>query len=99
MKYFQTGDSVDFTGDWQTFEYMKQWISDKCISLIREITFQNAEELTEVRHFRKEINYFWNEIKFQEGLPFLILFKHPDDKTSEKEFTENVIREIPDQTS
>ncbi|PAV83652.1 hypothetical protein WR25_21676 [Diploscapter pachys] len=75
-----TGDSVDFTGDWQTFEYMKQWISDKCISLIREITFQNAEELTE------------------EGLPFLILFKHPDDKTSEKEFTENVIREIPDQT-
>ncbi|CAB3408819.1 unnamed protein product [Caenorhabditis bovis] len=71
--------AVSFSGDFQTYEYLKQWIADRCVPLVREITFQNAEELTE------------------EGLPFLILFKHPDDKTSEKEFTDAVIREIPDQ--
>ncbi|CAJ0593106.1 unnamed protein product [Cylicocyclus nassatus] len=68
-------------GTMQDFNLLKQWVSDKCIPLVREITFENAEELTE------------------EGLPFLILFRHPDDKESEKIFTEAVIREIPDQKS
>ncbi|VDK56257.1 unnamed protein product [Cylicostephanus goldi] len=66
-------------GTMQDFNLLKQWVSDKCIPLVREITFENAEELTE------------------EGLPFLILFRHPDDKESERIFTEAVIREIPDQ--
>ena len=51
-------------GDLNNFDLMKRWISDKCIPLVREITFENAEELTE------------------EGLPFLLLFYHPDDKAS-----------------
>ncbi|VDP11633.1 unnamed protein product [Heligmosomoides polygyrus] len=55
------------------------WLTDKCIPIVREITFENAEELTE------------------EGIPFLILFRHPDDKESEKVFTEAVIRELADQ--
>uniref|UniRef100_A0A1I7WNI5 Thioredoxin domain-containing protein n=1 Tax=Heterorhabditis bacteriophora TaxID=37862 RepID=A0A1I7WNI5_HETBA len=59
--------------------FYREWLTDKCIPLVREITFENAEELTE------------------EGLPFLILFKHPDDKTSEKVFTDAVMKEIPDQ--
>ncbi|KAK6040138.1 hypothetical protein COOONC_22356, partial [Cooperia oncophora] len=57
----------------------RRWLTDNCIPLVREITFENAEELTE------------------EGIPFLILFRHPDDKESEKVFTEAVMRELPDQ--
>ncbi|EPB73520.1 thioredoxin [Ancylostoma ceylanicum] len=72
-------EGLAFTGNMQDFNLLKQWLTDKCIPLVREITFENAEELTE------------------EGIPFLILFRHPDDKESEKVFTEAVIREIPDQ--
>lgn len=39
------------------------WSKDNCIPLVREITFENAEEMTE------------------EGLPFVILFYEPNDKT------------------
>uniref|UniRef100_A0A8R1HWN6 Uncharacterized protein n=1 Tax=Caenorhabditis japonica TaxID=281687 RepID=A0A8R1HWN6_CAEJA len=38
---------IPFSGDFQSYEYLKQWVSDKCVPLVREITFQNAEELTE----------------------------------------------------
>ncbi|CAI2319075.1 unnamed protein product [Caenorhabditis sp. 36 PRJEB53466] len=38
---------VPFSGDFATYEYLKQWVADKCVPLVREITFQNAEELTE----------------------------------------------------
>ena len=47
---------------------MQRWVQDKCTPLVRDITFENAEELTE------------------EGLPFLILFHHPDDTQSIKDF-------------
>lgn len=59
--------------------YFRQWIIDKCVPLVREITFENAEELTE------------------EGLPFLILFRHPDDVQIDKIFAEQVARELFDQ--
>lgn len=39
------------------------WAKEHCIPLVREITFENAEELTE------------------EGLPFVILFFDPNDKS------------------
>lgn len=74
-----TPEGLPFTGDMKQFDFLRQWLTDKCIPLVREITFENAEELTE------------------EGLPFLILFRHPDDKESEKVFMEAVIREISDQ--
>lgn len=80
--YFQpakSNDPIEYTGGLANYEFLKQWLNDKCIPLVREITFENAEELTE------------------EGLPFLILFRLPDDTASEKLFTEQVIREIPDQ--
>ena len=51
-------------GDLSNFDLLKTWVSDKCIPLVREITFENAEELTE------------------EGIPFLVLLYHPDDKSS-----------------
>ena len=51
-------------GDLKQYDFVKAWISDKCIPIVREITFENAEELTE------------------EGLPFLLLFHHPDDVAS-----------------
>lgn len=47
-----------------------------CTPLVREITFENAEELTE------------------EGLPFLILFHHPDDTKSVKEFNDAVRNQV-----
>lgn len=49
--------------------------------LVREITFENAEELTE------------------EGLPFLLLFRRPDDTAIDKIFAEQVARELYDQKS
>lgn len=42
---------------------LASWAKDNCIPLVREITFENAEELTE------------------EGLPFVILFYDPNDKS------------------
>ena len=59
---FQVGDETPYTGEIAAYETLQAWAADKCVPLVREITFENAEELTE------------------EGLPFLILFHHPDDK-------------------
>jgi len=36
-----------FKGNLQTYDEIKAWASDKCSPLVREITFENAEELTE----------------------------------------------------
>eukprot|EP00128_Syssomonas_multiformis_P010652 Colp12_sorted_trinity150504_noHs@12545 len=55
--------------DERTFQ---TWASELCVPLVREITFENGEEMVE------------------EGLPFLILFHHPDDHDSVKKFTEIV---------
>jgi endoplasmic reticulum resident protein 44 len=74
-------DEVVFSGNLADAEYLRQWVSDKCIPLVREITFENAEELTE------------------EGLPFLIMFRHPDDHTILETFTQEVARQLADQRS
>ncbi|CAI5446952.1 unnamed protein product [Caenorhabditis angaria] len=41
------GEPVKFTGNFEDYEFLKQWITDKCIPLVREVTFENVEELTE----------------------------------------------------
>uniref|UniRef100_A0A915BF27 Thioredoxin domain-containing protein n=2 Tax=Parascaris univalens TaxID=6257 RepID=A0A915BF27_PARUN len=74
-----TEDEQKFSGNFSDYEYVKQWLTDKCIPLVREVTFENVEELTE------------------EGLPFLLFFRDPADKQSDKRFTELVIRELFDQ--
>uniref|UniRef100_T1J2G5 Thioredoxin domain-containing protein n=1 Tax=Strigamia maritima TaxID=126957 RepID=T1J2G5_STRMM len=51
-----------YTESASDFRALNLWITNLCIPLVREITFENAEEFTE------------------EGLPFLILFHHPDDR-------------------
>ncbi|CAB3405862.1 unnamed protein product [Caenorhabditis bovis] len=38
---------VKFTGNFHDYEYLKQWVTDKCIPLVKEVTFENVEELTE----------------------------------------------------
>ncbi|VIO95343.1 Thioredoxin family protein [Brugia malayi] len=76
-----SNERIEYTGGLANLETLKQWIMDKCVPLVREITFENAEELTE------------------EGLPFLILFRHPDDVQIDKIFTEQVARELFDQKS
>ena len=65
-----------YMGDLTNLELMKSWISDKCIPLVREITFENAEELTE------------------EGLPFLLLFHHPEDTASVEFFKSEVAKQL-----
>jgi len=59
-----------------SYDEFSIWASDKCTPLVREITFENAEELTE------------------EGLPFLILFHHPDDNESIKKYTDLVSSQL-----
>jgi len=63
-------------GDLGNYELLKTWVSDKCIPLVREITFENAEELTE------------------EGLPFLLLFHHPEDTASIELFKSEVAKQL-----
>jgi endoplasmic reticulum resident protein 44 len=53
-----------------------QWANELCVPLVRELTFENAEELTE------------------EGLPFLILFHHPDDTDTPERFRRIVAAEL-----
>ncbi|XP_056640972.1 endoplasmic reticulum resident protein 44 [Diorhabda sublineata] len=65
-----------YPGGLNNFDELHIWASEKCVPLVREITFENAEELTE------------------EGLPFLILFHHTDDKDSIKKFNEIVQNEL-----
>ena len=36
-----------YNNDLANFDLLKQWLTDRCIPLVREITFENAEELTE----------------------------------------------------
>lgn len=61
-----------YMGSMKNFDEMHIWIAEKCVPLVREITFENAEELTE------------------EGLPFLILFHHPDDLEIIKKYNDLV---------
>uniref|UniRef100_A0A914LNB9 Thioredoxin domain-containing protein n=1 Tax=Meloidogyne incognita TaxID=6306 RepID=A0A914LNB9_MELIC len=74
-----TQDEQKFIGNFADYEFVKSWLTDKCIPLVREVTFENVEELTE------------------EGLPFLILFRDPNDREQDKMFTETVARELHDQ--
>jgi len=73
------GDEAPYTGEIGAYETLQAWGSDKCVPLVREITFENAEELTE------------------EGLPFLILFHHPDDKETPAKFTQMASGELLDE--
>lgn len=43
-----TGDQdLIYTGALTNYDVLKAWAQDKCIPLVREITFENGEELTE----------------------------------------------------
>jgi len=65
-----------YPGKQTSYGELSTWSTDKCIPLVREITFENAEELTE------------------EGLPFLILFHHPDDKKSVEMYNQIVAKDL-----
>ncbi|CAD6193533.1 unnamed protein product [Caenorhabditis auriculariae] len=70
-----------YSGKLDDYEFLKQWVTDKCIPLVREVTFENVEELTE------------------EGMPFLIYFRDPNDRSGDKAFADVVARELYDQRS
>ncbi|KAL8618806.1 hypothetical protein ACOMHN_000234 [Nucella lapillus] len=75
------GQDVLFMGPVNNFDQIFAWAFEKCVPLVREITFENAEELTE------------------EGLPFLILFHHPDDTESVETFTTEVAKQLMSEKS
>lgn len=64
--------AFQFSGNFADYDFLKQWVTDKCIPLVREVTFENVEELTE------------------EGMPFLLFFRDPNDKAADKMFTDQV---------
>ncbi|XP_061165211.1 endoplasmic reticulum resident protein 44-like [Saccostrea echinata] len=69
-----THQDIAYIGSLTDFDGLLHWAQQNCVPLVREITFDNAEELTE------------------EGLPFLILFHHPDDKDIVQRFS-NVVQQ------
>lgn len=75
-----SSENLEFASQLQSYDEFSTWATDKCIPLVREITFENAEELTE------------------EGLPFVILFHHPDDKTSVETYNRVVNQELLGET-
>ncbi|XP_045179370.2 endoplasmic reticulum resident protein 44-like isoform X2 [Mercenaria mercenaria] len=40
-------EDIAYNGEMNNFDLMLQWMQEKCVPLVREITFENAEELTE----------------------------------------------------
>lgn len=42
-----TDDEQKYSGSFTDYDFMKQWVTDKCVPLVREVTFENVEELTE----------------------------------------------------
>lgn len=58
------------------YNMLHQWCDEKCNPAVRELTFANAEELTE------------------EGLPFFILFHHPDDHSTPERYKSIVAEEL-----
>lgn len=72
---------LTYPGGLKSYDELSTWATDKCIPLVREITFENAEELTE------------------EGLPFLILFHHPDDKSSTDLYTKTIHGDLQTESS
>lgn len=65
-----------FNGNHADSQSIMSFVTDRCVPLVREITFANAEGLTE------------------EGLPFLILFHHPDDSHSLEVFERQVRQDL-----
>lgn len=67
---------IPYAGSISDYQSLWHWTVDKCVPIVREITFENAEELTE------------------EGLPFVILFYHPDDKETPEIFSKTVAHSL-----
>jgi len=69
-------DDKAFTGNIRNYEELHSWALEMCDPPVKEITFENAEELTE------------------DGLPFVILFHHPDETESVKEWNDLIKKEL-----
>lgn len=46
-KKSSTDPDETYKGSLTDFDQLYKWVQEKCIPLVREITFENAEELTE----------------------------------------------------
>ncbi|EDL02341.1 thioredoxin domain containing 4 (endoplasmic reticulum), partial [Mus musculus] len=71
-----------YLGSMTNFDVTYNWIQDKCVPLVREITFENGEVWASPRELTEE------------GLPFLILFHMKDDTESLEIFQNEVARQL-----
>lgn len=75
----RTDEEIKFQGGITDSATLGHWAKEHCIPLIREITFNNAEELTE------------------SGLPFVLFFYDPNDKSWIEVYKKIVERELVEQ--
>ena len=80
-----------YTGSMDNEGEVIRWLSDRCVPLVREITFQNGE-VTVIRSHIHTITH--SQELTEEGLPFLILFYNPDDASSKQVFRSKVEQEL-----
>jgi endoplasmic reticulum resident protein 44 len=80
-------------GQISNYEELYKWAQDKCVPLVREITFENAEVSSYLSYFLSFHFSYFQELT-EEGLPFLILFHHPDDSDTPGAFRDIVAREL-----
>lgn len=107
MIYKPLGENVPdmvYLGSLTNFDLAYAWAQDKCVPLVREITFENGEvgscrlETTWTPYLSscsRSVSSFrlFQELT-EEGLPFLILFHVNDDTESLEKFQQEVARQL-----
>lgn len=71
-----------------------KWLTDKCIPLVQQITYANAEVGTVERKFVHQ-NRSLQEL-VEKGLPLLLLFHHENDTSIVDKYSLEVARQLHD---
>lgn len=103
MIYKPLGENVPdmvYLGSLASFDLAYAWAQDKCVPLVREITFENGEVGSRRSRprwrrtpTRSHLSVLFQELT-EEGLPFLILFHINDDTESLEKFQQEVARQL-----
>ena len=100
----------DYRGNKEDFSEFYNWARKRCVPIVREITFQNGEvtSLTHHTHTQHTIHtvmcthigtYTMLQELTEEGLPFVVLFHHPEDHNSVTQYKQVVESELMEETS
>lgn len=105
--YKPVGESVPdmvYLGSITNFDLTYAWAQDKCVPLVREITFENGEVCNPsmlVKRYQHDL--YWRPLTLalcvlqeltEEGIPFLILFHIKEDAESLEMFQQEVARQL-----